>query len=345
MTENWRQHPHYSIDPFPNIPPALLNSSDIAKYGEAGCLVTSFDDDRLKTSSYTMMFAGTLYQWERKSERGALGISLPLPSWLNNDRRRTECAIKPDKRYKLPRNSISYLFMEEEFRLPEYIAARINFRIPFVHRGMLLGTGPLVDAGFSGSLLIPLHNLTDNDYYIKGGEGIIWVEFTKLSPHPYWCSAYKGDRSKRPDDLKFFPDEKYGIDAEQYLEKADINRLGGVESAFKGALDEARQAASESKRLISRLTWSGVIAVIAVFVGLCALVQSNNQMATQVVEQIGQRKEPVRSSVTGAPMASDEVEGLRQKFEEIEDRVQRLEDLQTASAGHVDVQSDALSRE
>ena len=50
-----------------------------------------------------------------------------------------------------------------------------------MHRGLLLGTGPLVDPGFHGRLLIPLHNLTSDEYTIRGDEGLIWMEFTKTS--------------------------------------------------------------------------------------------------------------------------------------------------------------------
>ena len=53
-----------------------------------------------------------------------------------------------------------------------------------MHRGLLVGTGPLVDPGFRGKLLIPLHNLTLDAYEIRGDEGLIWVEFTKTSFKP-----------------------------------------------------------------------------------------------------------------------------------------------------------------
>ena len=54
-----------------------------------------------------------------------------------------------------------------------------------------MGTGPLVDPGFEGKLLIPLHSLTADDYEIEAGEGLIWVEFTKLSPNERWNRGTK----------------------------------------------------------------------------------------------------------------------------------------------------------
>src|SRR5256885_14069412 len=97
------------------------------------------------------------------------------------------------------------------FRFPDYIAARFNLKIPNVYRGLLLGTGPLVDPGWSGRLSFPLHNLTTNDYEFPGGEEIIWMEFTKLSENDRWL-----DRSvvspERRGTYHAFPSESWGGD-------------------------------------------------------------------------------------------------------------------------------------
>ena len=52
--EEWREHQYYKYDPLPNIKPALLNSCDIKKYIDAGCLIeeSNFESCRLKTASY-----------------------------------------------------------------------------------------------------------------------------------------------------------------------------------------------------------------------------------------------------------------------------------------------------
>ena len=134
--------------------------------------------------------------------------------------------------------------MKEKFHLPEYIAARFNLHIRHVHKGILLGTGPLIDPGFSGKLLIPLHNLTDNDYKSKGGEGIIWVEFTKLSIHEFWNQPENRDN---PPYLPSFPDDKDFDDPSSYFSRSGIYDESGVQSAFKGALDEAKKNADDAK--------------------------------------------------------------------------------------------------
>jgi len=183
--DDWRQNPDYSIDPFPCIQPALLNSLDIKKYGDRGCLVTDFDSELVNPASYTMRLLGTIYWWSRKGDR------LVQRSQV----------IANDSLVKIRRNSMTYLFTEQEFRLPQYIAARFNLHIRYVHKGLLLGTGPLVDPGFAGSLLIPLHNLTDNDYEVRGGNPILWVEFTKLSQLDHWKRQLEDHRRRPQKDL------------------------------------------------------------------------------------------------------------------------------------------------
>ena len=242
--EEWRNHRYYKFDPFAGrfdpfagetaskIQPALLNSADIKKYVDKGCLIEQddFDMERLKTASYEMRFLGELHYWTTKD--GALELE---------PRCRKICCGSP---VELPGNSITYLWMKEKLLLPEYIAARFNLHIRHVHKGILLGTGPLVDPGFFGNLLIPLHNLTNNDYELDGGDGIIWVEFTKMNEHEFW----KSQGNKNPPDLKSFPHGKYIKDARGYLRKSGIIDKKGVQSALKVSLNEAETNAEAAKK-------------------------------------------------------------------------------------------------
>ena len=114
----------------------------------------------------------------------------------------------------LPANSITFVQVEPHFRLPNYIAVRFNLRITHVHRGLLLGTGPLVDPGFHGRLLVPLHNLTAYEYYLDTTKALIWVEFTKTtfgfvpreevaSKHRNFAPFPLSNRNLTPDEYLF----------------------------------------------------------------------------------------------------------------------------------------------
>lgn len=192
----------FANDPFPKIPPALLNSADIQAYQEACGLVQgeTFSLDRLKAASYEISCLGDVYLWDE-----------------NNDRQQRR--IEDGKPFKIKKNSIIYVCPDARFTLPDFIAMRFNLTINLVHRGLLLGTGPLVDPGFGGRLLIPLHNLTSQDIPIDANDGLIWVEFTKLSPLTDASSMESVHGSSRY-KFKGFPPKKESRDVAHYFKEA-----------------------------------------------------------------------------------------------------------------------------
>ena len=284
MPDNdWTKSPCYSIDPFPDVAPSLLNSVDIIRYAKMGCLVHPFssDKDLLNPATYTIRLLGTLHSWEQKG--GGL------------------CKRVTGARDKMPvtikANSISYLLTQEEFRLPQYIAARFNLHIRYVHKGILLGTGPLVDPGFVGRLLVPLHNLTNNDYEVQGGDKLLWVEFTKLTRHCYWLRSQKELEACGPKELVPLDLSKLRIDASRYFWKAGVSEKGGVLSAFKGALEDAREKANTSEKAAERsekmVRWLGGVGVLIVIIGVGALLlaawqlwQGNVDMANRIHDRL-----------------------------------------------------------
>src|SRR5256885_957675 len=79
------------------------------------------------------------------------------------------------------KNSIVFVSTKEKLDLPYYIVARFNLRVNWVYDGILLGTGPQVDPGFSGVLSCPLYNLTNADITIKRGEKFATIDFEKTT--------------------------------------------------------------------------------------------------------------------------------------------------------------------
>lgn len=280
MNDNWLNSRQYRVDPLPGVKPALLNSEDIIRYVKAGCLIEEqdFDQSRVKTASYELRFLGHLYYWEHTPDGGV--------------ERRCECVTQGNP-VNIAKNSITYLWTRECLYLPEYIAARFNLRIRHVHRGILLGTGPLVDPGFGGRILIPLHNLTDNDYELIGGEGIVWVDFTKISMHRSWLPKFRESRGR----LVEFPTEKIIDNPHEYFSKAHVTASTGVRSAFKGVLkrtedatEEARQQADEARQEAGRLrnrTWMQLfVGVAALFIALFGIWIGSVDVLSRAIDKI-----------------------------------------------------------
>jgi hypothetical protein len=171
---------------------------------------------------------------------------------------------------------------------------RFNFRIKHVHRGLLLGTGPLVDPGFEGRLVIPLHNLTADDYEIKAGEGLIWVEFTKLSPNKIWDQGNGGNT--RYGKYIPFPDKGKQLAPEQYFGKsAQGNPIrSSIPEIILGAehsAEEAKKSAKESEEKVQRITnilyGLGIVAILTSIVaigGLTYTVYNSYQQTVSLVQ-------------------------------------------------------------
>lgn len=275
----WRKY--LETDPLSNIKPSLLSSDDIYQYAAKGCLVKDFDEERLLPAGYQFRFLGKLYYW-MPSAKGKL--------------ERVELDVTMDAPITLPANSIAYLHMQDEFRLPQYIAARFNLRITHVHQGLLLGTGPMVDPGFWGRILVPLHNLTDNDYALMGGESLIHVEFTKLNPLERWKAGV--DPAKCKDKYKAFPKRKIVETPDYYFKKAGVLANGGVVSNLNPALQEVNSVLADVRALHTKIekqmtTFRNIgygagltvaIALTALIYNGLNLVQSTNKVLQGVNE-------------------------------------------------------------
>lgn len=252
-------------DPLPDIPPALLNSGDIDDYARITSMVFPFDENnennKLKPASYEIDFLGEVHYINEET-----------------DKIEKETLVKGEP-FILKKNSIVFVFIETKFFLPDYIAIRFNLRIILVHRGLLLGTGPLVDPGFEGRLLIPLHNLTSEDYILHGGDGLIWVEFTKLSPHTRWdATARKG--------AKFypFPLSKRDLPAYEYFKKASGGRP--AKSSIPDEVAAAKKKAEEIESLVKIVSSIGFVGIIAIVIMTWDLISSANQNISYARDEI-----------------------------------------------------------
>lgn len=273
-----------NVDPFPSILPALLNSSDIFDYVRRTGMVYPFDPAKLKSASYEGKIGKNLIYWD---EKGSL---------VNKK-------LGDGEFFELQRNSIAFVTTRETFRLPNYIAVRFNLKINNVHRGLLLGTGPLVDPGFSGNLLIPLHNLTNNNYTFYEGETIIWLEFTKTSPNVLWApnaeetrSAYQLTGNYRP-----FPESKKNRDPRLYLDEA---YKGDIRSSIPATLNETREFAENAKNSagkselsanrserITRIysvaaALSAIVLLLSAFFSITSLIENQNNRVFSLAKEL-----------------------------------------------------------
>lgn len=280
--ETWK-----NCDPFPNIAPALLNSADIEDYVRMTGLIYPFYPKDLSGATYSVRLTGICVHWEEDSngelrkEAYMVGDeSLDIPNAKKN-------AIKYSKnendKLVLAPNSITYITLEPVFQVPAYIALRFNLKISHVYRGLLLGTGPIIDPGFRGKLSLPIHNLTSNEYIFRPGDEIISLEFTKMSRNSSWKNKKSCPRLGlyKPNDIPEFRQ------VDTYLQKA-LGKISSdaiyssVLSVTKDARFEAKKSADlssktrdEMKRMIDR---SIIIAILAIVISVATILIPSYQL-------------------------------------------------------------------
>lgn len=303
-------------DPFPEIEPALLSAVEIRNYARVTGMLHPYDDDKLKAASFPAGMGGTFVRWEdgNKIEKQVLDLDEII----------------------LPPNSISFVQTDVTFRLPHYVAMRFNLQISHVHRGLLLGTGPVVDPGFQGQLLIPLHNLTSTEYRISISEPLIWIEFTKTTfRRPVKERGYDSSGSE-----KFvFPEEKRFMTPDRYFRRA--NDLNPIESSLPKALKEmaadadraatdaatARTAAVTSKdqsaKADAKLYRYGFVGLLAVIIGVVAIYLQAINVVQDAASSITSAEDVVlRAKSVGEAneKAVSEVKDLQRRLSELERR-------------------------
>ena len=262
----------------------MLSGEHIEQYvlatGAIGPFIVGGERNRLKRASYEARIGEKAYKYDDKL-------------------RLIEVCTNP---LIVEANSIVFVECNLEFRLPNFIALRFNLQIRHVHRGLLLGTGPLVDPGFWGKLCIPLHNLTDEDYSIPKSEGLIWIEFTKTS----------GDGTGGRDALNRDSSDGHW-NTRKFISKAagPIDGLGktvAIRSSIPGIAAEAEKravdAAKSAKRAQRWIFGVGLTGILAILVAVAGLgytfytsVQSANKATLTAYDTIMPKVEKLGEAV------------------------------------------------
>ena len=287
-----RFNEYTSRDPFPDIPAALLNSADIYDYVRTTGMIYPFDSTKLKSASYEASVGKDCIYWDDQGKRRTIDLS-------------------KDKEgsFVLNPNSIAFVTTRERFRLPDYMAVRFNLTITNVHRGLLLGTGPLIDPGFEGYILIPLHNLTTNTYKFVYEEKLIWLEFTKISPKQH-RDIKNGSNGSPVGQYVPFPQSKKEKRLDKYLKEPEVR--SSIPDAIYKAGVRAEQAEVSAKRSSRHVTWAGIASIMVIILSMGAIYLNIRDITGKVREKQG--------------ATTERVTGLQATINELKTRIAALEE-------------------
>lgn len=327
---NKRYNMYGSKDCFPKIAPALLNSADIKAYVKQTGMICPFHEEDLQSASYKVRIAGKVIYWEYIDQKSQNNIT----SRAGNNTKKIELDLKKGEGFDLQPNSIAFVTLEPEFSIPEYIALRFNLKIKHIYKGLLLGTGPLVDPGFRGRLSIPLHNLTNNTYHFSYGETLITMEFTKLSPNVQWQEEYT--EKVHNESLKF---EKIdtGREVDTYIFNAlksdslESPHLDYVISSIPDAIYDSQKIAEKAKKQIHKAKKdienakkTNNIITVAGIAGICTVVIASIAFAFSAFSDANSRYDKIRDDIHS--QYSSEIENLQNRIDELNVHIKELED-------------------
>lgn len=258
------------------LPMGMLSAPQIHYCVQKYNIIEDFCEDNLQAAVYEMRLGSPAVRWEDKKK---IIFELSNKKLSVREALRTKIlhygsnCCEHTNVLELPPNSLTFITTIERFNLPRDIIARFNLKSKWVHRGLLLGTGPIVDPGFQSKVLIPLHNFSSLPVCIDFNAAIINVEFTKiLNPDQEDIGGYV---------LKRVKNRHSNVPIEQFLEAAKNS-----ESSVYNAINSNKAMLNKIKLRLKMFTLIGIASFIAVAIASLQLVQSTNAIFNATQEKI-----------------------------------------------------------
>lgn len=311
-SEAKKRHNKYGrVDPYPSIAAALLNSADIAAYVKATALIYPFYEKKLQGASYDVTIKGPVVYW-KFADSGEV-------------EKKTIQIEKRGDSFDLEPNSIAFVTLEPTFRIPTYLALRFNLKITHIYKGLLLGTGPLVDPGFSGKLSIPLHNLTSNTYRFLYGEELITMEFTKLSPNIAWIQD--SNFIKSHDECYVENLIKSDRTVDEYIAKAlEKDHLGKVISSIPDAVEGCKKEVRSANKAVKKMQQVSLAQAAISIIAVCGLVFSAVTLSLNAINKANDRYDSLYKEYMNMKMTSESrIDSLQNNIEQLINEVDGLQ--------------------
>lgn len=221
----------------------MLSSSHIAFYVDKYRIIENYDKSCLGPATYHMRIGGNILTWDKGQKKE---FSLGEKEDINQNIYKS-IELKP--------NSLTFVTTIEKFSLPKDIICRFNLKSRWVHQGLLLGTGPIVDPQLHAFLLIPLHNFSSQPVTINYGEKLISVEFTKtLNPD-------KSSDLSNGEKTKYIENENWNFDFKKYrerigekiVESSVLSRFRKYDDAIELYQDKIKNITENNEKTIKNL--------------------------------------------------------------------------------------------
>lgn len=144
----------------------------VAAYKKGDIVISPFSDDQVQAATYDL----------RVGDQGATTSTKRL---IN---------IKDVGYLSIAPGDFGILITLEELRLGPQYAARLGLRSKYARKGLIATTGPQIDPGYHGRLIVGITNLTPKSVTLPFKDDLLSIEFHKLeeaTTKPY-SGPYQG---------------------------------------------------------------------------------------------------------------------------------------------------------
>lgn len=328
----------------------MFSATQIAYYIENYGIIQNYDKACYGSASYHMRIGGEVLTWDG-------GVKTEFTLDQDEDRNKnkyTNVELKP--------NSLTFVTTIEKFNLPKDIICRFNLKSKWVHQGLLLGTGPIVDPQLNAYLLIPLHNFSSKTIRINYADELISVEFTKtLNPDEAYSS---------PDGsvYKFIENPNWHYDFKGYrkrienkiIESSVLSTFHSLKSDFKSYKDSIDSQIKETENITKELSlksekeldrfrtinWVGLIGTI---LGVTVLVFTTWQLIENAHEKVDSAhnlvKQYDKQGVDFSTFAlKSSIEEIQHEFQELKKYTERMNTESYINSSKVTVDIENLKK-
>ncbi|MDI6776393.1 MAG: dCTP deaminase [Syntrophales bacterium] len=162
----------------------ILNNKQIEEaYQKGDILINPFDESQVQAATYDF----------RVGDQGATTSTKKIV----NIREAGYLLLQP--------GDFGVITVLEEVRLGPQHAARFGLRSKYARKGLIATTGPQIDPGFHGKLIIGVTNLTPKPVSLPYRDDLVSVEFHRLeepSTKPY-CGPYQHKMELGAEEIEF----------------------------------------------------------------------------------------------------------------------------------------------
>ncbi len=225
----------------------ILTDRQIREAVENGDIkIEPFDDRQVQAATYDL----------RVGDQGA----------TTSTKRRVD--IKKDGFVQLAPGDFAVVVVFEKIELGAQYAARFGLRSKYARKGLIATTGPQIDPGYRGRLIIGLTNLTPKPVSLPHKDDLISVEFHRLEEAA--SEPYNGPYQDR---------DELGAEEIEFITESEGMALSEMMTTLRSLSSNVAELATDVTRLttsVDSIRWivpvvvSAGIAIIGIIVALTA---------------------------------------------------------------------------